>query len=458
MLHDKAFIGGDNQTYYNPPAHPNCILPGNKIIAPGGIVATTKAFYEGRVIEITTVSGSKITVTENHPILRGDGTWVHANKITKHDDLISCINPKGMLAAINPDMDYRPTPIEDIHESFAKKFNTIALPVSSSDFHGDGKFIKGDVDIVKVDGFLLRDFIISITQHIRQFVLRFRNIGLSYLFSKRPLDLLFSAYNPASSSNVGGGDLGGSFLGGHISPFHSFGFRLGSGNNTSLQETLAKSPAVDPKLARQFILRFASDIAFDEVVDVRNSYYSGHVYNLQIDPYSLYFCNYITVSNCRCWTSQTTDITESEVLQGEEENPFEDSKVKEKVYHGTNAVFDEFDPSKRGSETDEGWLGQGFYFSSDPRVPVSYNYTLETYLDIKKPLNVYMTNFKQVKRDLVTDALNIERGSSSANITKEAIKQGYDGIVLDYSKTGYISKEVVVYDPKQIIIESRVLN
>jgi len=76
------------------------------------------------------------------------------------------------------------------------------------------------------------------------------------------------------------------------------------------------------------------------------------------------------------------------------------SKIKDKVYHGTNQDFQEFDPTKIGSATDEGWLGHGHYFTTDPSVADSYGKTImPMYISAKNPYDMNGKNFSKVLKE-----------------------------------------------------------
>jgi hypothetical protein len=103
------------------------------------------------------------------------------------------------------------------------------------------------------------------------------------------------------------------------------------------------------------------------------------------------------------------------------------------VYHGTNGDFSEFSRVKIGSATGHGDLGGGFYFSDDHRV-IGTNKTvgMSVFLCAKDPFLVSMPDFKTPKKTLVPpDAAG-------------------DSVMLDYSPTGYIGKEIMVRSPTQI--------
>lgn len=129
-----------------------------------------------------------------------------------------------------------------------------------------------------------------------------------------------------------------------------------------------------------------------------------------------------------------------------------------RAYHGTNAYFNEFDPKFIGTTTDSGFLGRGFYFSTDPRVAEPFSYTLEVELDIEHPLILKDPDFGIDKRKIVRDALQIDQTASPQEVTLVASCLGHDSIILDYSPAGYNHQEIVVFDASKINILARRLN
>ena len=122
------------------------------------------------------------------------------------------------------------------------------------------------------------------------------------------------------------------------------------------------------------------------------------------------------------------------------------------VYHGTNAEpFKQFDPKLRGTATDEGELGAGFYFSTDPQVARGRKTLLEAKVSLKRPLVLKLPSWSADKRALVNEALGTSALRGAA-VTSELQKQGYDGVVLDYSPVGYHHKEVVALHASQVHI------
>ena len=122
------------------------------------------------------------------------------------------------------------------------------------------------------------------------------------------------------------------------------------------------------------------------------------------------------------------------------------------AYHGTDADFDAFDAAKIGSSTDEGFLGRGFYFSTDPNIGRTNCRTMQVSLDIGNPLNLEMAKWGTDKRNLIRDALGLAHDSSADTVTSEILRQGFDSVRLDYSRLGYLHAEVVVFDPARVKI------
>ena len=177
----------------NPPRHVNCILPDNKVIYPD-LIAVAKSFYDGGCIEFTLSNGGRLTVTENHPILTISG-WIAAKLVRPFDYVLCTFDGQRIVSTINPYNQNMPTRIQEIWGSL-KESNLVAsrcMPVSAEDFHGDGRNIYGNIEVVSPNGLLLNDRQSGATQPIssesptidanlaREFVLRFS----SYITSEQ---------------------------------------------------------------------------------------------------------------------------------------------------------------------------------------------------------------------------------------------------------------------------------
>lgn len=122
------------------------------------------------------------------------------------------------------------------------------------------------------------------------------------------------------------------------------------------------------------------------------------------------------------------------------------------AYHGTDKAFTKFDPAYIGKATDEGFLGRGFYFSTDANVGRTSAVTMEVRLRTGKTLELSYPQWGADKQALVRDALGLPRSATATEVTTALRARGYTAVSLDYAPVGYAKKEFMVYDAKRIKI------
>lgn len=123
------------------------------------------------------------------------------------------------------------------------------------------------------------------------------------------------------------------------------------------------------------------------------------------------------------------------------------------AYHGTNTKFDKFKNALANTK-DEGWLGKGHYFSTDPNVARENKYVANVNLEANKPYELAMPDFFTDKRELIRSALNLEKTASAKDVTNKLKKLGHDSVILDYSPAGYKHQEILVFGGKQANIKN----
>jgi len=352
-----------------PPAHVNCILPGNEVVIPGRLSAATQSFYDGRAIEITVRSGRVLTVTENHPILTPGG-YIAAKFLCEGGYVIRALDSDGIATAVNPDNNHIPTAIEKVFSAFKETHGVVAgrMPVTAEDFHGDGRGVYGNVDIVYIDRFLQNGREAALSEHFGQYLFggdgmalrsfppfgRFNLPGIRnghttncvmcgtdlllpfLLRHERPLERLgfgtatdrhirseqASAYGPAiHTSSVGNGLLGftGKVSGDDIAIAQNNTITGSVFIDTGRAQYSDDDLVGHALLGRQFIDRFTGLVAPDEIVSIREFNFRGHVYDLQVDDYELYITDDIITSNCRCWIQPVVfaALTDDELSKGQ---------------------------------------------------------------------------------------------------------------------------------------------
>jgi hypothetical protein len=101
---------------------------------------------------------------------------------------------------------------------------------------------------------------------------------------------------------------------------------------------------------------------------------------------------------------------------------------------------------------DAGYLGRGFYFSSDPGVTDFPFHGMEVQLHFANPLKISLPTMGADKQAIVRDALGLAVTSTPQQVTDALLKKGHDAVVLDYGAAGYASSEIMVPKAKQITL------
>lgn len=113
---------------------------------------STTRWYEGEIIEITTMGEQFLTITPNHPVLTPGG-WVAAGSLNEGMDIVSCASGERKEPAAPYDYQM-PSRIKDVAASDweLRSVVTRTVPVTAEDFHGDG--VGSKVCIVRTDSFI----------------------------------------------------------------------------------------------------------------------------------------------------------------------------------------------------------------------------------------------------------------------------------------------------------------
>lgn len=332
-----------------PPLHPNCILPGNEVVLPGELVGATKSFYNGRAVEIAFSDGRIITVTANHPILTLNG-WVKAQDLNLSHYVIGTSDAERVALSINPNNQHRPTAIEQVFRAFeeSSEVTTCRMVVPAENFYGDARFFDGEIDVVSTNRLLMGSADTAFSQPASEQSFGWEDVGLSLLSPDSGLLQLSDAALSPSHCSVCGRDHSLSLGIGSALPAHPHGVGnaawrdsgfyyapsqewaaevvfdserllglpadVATDNDVEVFDILSSAAYIDTgiaksatngfwidlKLARDFIDRLAGTITIDPIASVRVFDFSGHVYDLQCEPYELYICNGVVVKNCRC--------------------------------------------------------------------------------------------------------------------------------------------------------------
>ena len=300
------------------PLHAHCLLP-DQVVAAGSVSAVMKSLYEGRIIEFRTLDGRTLTVTENHPILTLSGFRL-AKFLREGDEIVACRDSERMVASINPDDYQGPVRIEDLFASWQHTMTMIAASMEPTpeDFYGDGRFLRGEIQVVYADGLLRRHIEAPTSQPFLQH--QFTGCLSAGPFNATRSTLKVSTTPPATAyGSMGRHGIGAMLLDRPVPHHQAIRVKASPWNDASFQQSLVKGNTTHSQFSRELILRFSSGIAIqddsgkwrisnnstthitpDRIMKIRDSLYTGPVYDVTEEQHGLYTSNDIIVKNCRC--------------------------------------------------------------------------------------------------------------------------------------------------------------
>jgi SPP1 gp7 family putative phage head morphogenesis protein len=158
-----------------PPAHWNCVLGDTLITSAIGVSCATKRIFKGKVVTIETVSGNKLTVTPNHPILTSNG-WLRADLIKVGHKCVTQAQAKG-VRSIDGDNDSPFKKAKNVFESLGASRHVLSaeMEVSSPDFHGDG--VDNEVAEIRAAGNLSGMVDVGIIEPLSKRIFNHRDIS-----------------------------------------------------------------------------------------------------------------------------------------------------------------------------------------------------------------------------------------------------------------------------------------
>lgn len=341
-------------TRLHAPAHPRCLFPGNKVIAPDVFGGSIRRF-EGVAVTIRTSSGSELTCTANHPILTDRG-WIGAGELNKGDKICEAVEVDSVMSALEAENYNMPASIEKIAHSFlmAEGVSASRVPISAEDFHGDG--IDGDISIIYTNSLLRGERVPEEVETVHQSKFSGGNVSFREVPFIREGDI--DSFGFGDDSFASGGVCSGSegsFVGigefGHSdqvgfaagpdvelvvsedvvnglalnteTPGHSengisgvissddiipdssvpaseevFFVDGGIKKSVGLEESI-EGTFVDAELFRDLIDSKSGIVKLTDVVSIEKNFVSDHVYNLHTKS-GIYVAENIITHNCRC--------------------------------------------------------------------------------------------------------------------------------------------------------------
>lgn len=291
----------------------NCILPYTRIRACGVLQYALKSWYAGEAVEIFTRAGCRLALTINHPVLTKHG-MIPAGQVKQGDYFAS--NRQGMYRSMtDADIEQAPPMAEEIFDALSLVRTAFTLPATVFDFHGDGKFVQGNINIVRADRTLGRVFNTESSEGLDQRFFSFplfekpllscgcahealshagaTPFGCLVCRTNHPLSVLWPGERLPHLAGISARD--SSFFRAAPSIIGSSG--VASDFYPGMAQSMDYDLSADIETLSERQYRFAQLVATDEIVDIKRFHYRGPVYDFETST-GLIIADSCFISNC----------------------------------------------------------------------------------------------------------------------------------------------------------------
>jgi hypothetical protein len=282
------------------PAHPRCVSGDTLIASCDRITLYFKRWFEGEVVDITTLDGDKLTVTPNHPMLTKSG-WMAANEIAHGTQLLKCRTEDAISALVHdPKHKLTPSVIEQVVSSLLESSGVSAarMPASPEDFHSDFSKADDEVSVIWADSDLSLERDAVLPQELSEATFE-NSESIDSLDSASAVAHLLKVGTDAAESCVRIPSSSKPFLGTLTGSSEPSSIALASDGESVTSEPVVDAARADSDDPSEINRRLSGFISFIEVVNIERRKFAGHVYNLQNES-GYYFANNLIVHNCEC--------------------------------------------------------------------------------------------------------------------------------------------------------------
>lgn len=284
----------------------NCFVPETEVR--GAFFGGVRSMYSGPIVEIQTAGGRRLRVTPNHPVLTPRG-FVAAGELRCGDYVIgygvNIESPAKRQNIHNP-----PSRIDQVFGAIGAPGFSASVGVHTKDLHGDAARVHGEVDVVAIDGMLLPHRTAAVANGIREFSLMPTPSSYGAFVSDGPAAHLVGRRDPAARGIPRSSTLQPRRSGVHKRPLQPLRVGTPSEIDASFFESGAETSASNPGLVAELFEGGSSLISLDQIVQVRDGQFCGHVFDLQSTT-GWMVANGIITSNCRCTTRGITEDEKS---------------------------------------------------------------------------------------------------------------------------------------------------
>jgi hypothetical protein len=300
-INESFYVGGEYLDYPgddkgSPEQTINCFAEDMDVSAVG-VNKSYRRFYEGEMLTISTLNGSEIRVTPNHPALTPSG-WVAAGKLNVGSHLVRALRGDCFIdGVIHPDVQNQPATFREVHGALLKSSivqRVEGLPVN---FHGDGR--SSEVEIISADRFLRFGRDAELCEQFSQSSLALASsVRLALMGERAQAASLVSVGLPAPSAMCGD-SVGASFFNGELTHASELRGRTVAARDAAFSETTDNDGPSYTEAQGNGILRLAGLVAADEIINIEVNSFRGFVHNLETSTH-WYLVQGLFQSNCHC--------------------------------------------------------------------------------------------------------------------------------------------------------------
>lgn len=275
----------------------NCFAPETPI--EGRVLLAMRAKYVGPMREIITRSGARLRVTVKHPVLTPEGFRV-AGSLQKGGYVLSRPADVERLGTIANQVQNAPASAEEVFKAL-RLSGVLTCKLVAEDLYGDMLFGQGDVEVVATSRILLRNLEAAFAERRAKLVLSHSAVRKALSPRARPYLTPLDGIALPSSRRLGGLDLAPDTIGFEADGLPFEPLRIGSAANidASRHESANQGRSADADFICELLHGCAGQIAPDEIIEIRDYAFSGHVYDVQT-TLGWILAGGIVSSNCRC--------------------------------------------------------------------------------------------------------------------------------------------------------------
>jgi len=284
-----------------PPFGFNCFVPGTKVS--GRFIGASRALYRGKLVELTTAKGRRLTVTADHPVLTPQGFFA-AQSFAKGEELLGYRVEPGIAALRARAQGHEhdaPSTAQQVFRALEQAGGALSAGYRADDFHGEASRFYGQIQVVGSYR--------ELTRHA-QAAAALEQIAQFGIESPRAMGgALHGGSHAGARVETSGAPPGGfpslrALTASQAASLDALPFdalRLGAAAHieTRLADGARDDLPADLALARELLDRSSGEVFTDQVVDVRQYNALCHVFDLETETGWLE-ANGIITANCRC--------------------------------------------------------------------------------------------------------------------------------------------------------------